>query len=430
MDFKDIGINENLIDGLKKQGIEKPTYIQKRVIPVMLEGKDIIAQSETGSGKTLAYLLPLFMKTDISEKSTQALVLTPTHELAVQVNNQLKILAENSGSAVSSALAIGGANIERQIERLKAKPPVVIGSAGRILDLIKKRKIQAHTVKTIVIDEADRMLDEANIEAVKSVIKTTLRERQVVLLSASMDKKTIKTASEFMKEPVIIEREKGLIPKNIEHFYITADKRDGIVVLRKILAGEKPKKVIVFINKPDNIQVLCEKLNFHGIKAGGIYGTAHKNDRKNVMDAFREGRINVLVASDIGARGLDFDDVEYVINLDMPEEPVFYQHRAGRTGRNGAKGKVVTVAAPFEKKLISRYEKALGIKFSEKMMSYGKISDVDAKTKELMDKKAEESKKKYFDRLKEKEKLKKAKQEKANKVNKYKLLYKKENNKK
>jgi len=406
MDFKDTGINENLIEGLAKQGIEYPTYIQQKVIPVMLEGKDIIAQSETGSGKTLAYLLPLFMKADASLKTTQALVLCPTHELAVQVHNQLKILAENSGSDVSGALIIGGAGIDRQIEKLKSKPPVVIGSAGRILDLIKKRKIQAHTVKTIVIDEADRMLDDANIQAVKDVIKTTLKERQVVLLSASMDKGTIKTASEFMKDIQIIEREKHLIPENIKHYYITADKRDGIVVLRKILAGEKPEKVIVFINKADNIQVLCEKLQFHGIKVGGIYGTAHKNDRKRVMDSFRDGKIDVLVASDIGARGLDFENVEYVINLDMPEEPVYYQHRAGRTGRNGAKGTVVTVVAPFEKKMISRYEKSLGIKFEEKMMSYGKIKDIDQKQRDILDKKQAESKKKHLEKLKEAEKKK------------------------
>ena len=424
MEFKDLGIDESLVKGLEKQGILNPTYIQQKVIPVMSQGKDVIAQSETGSGKTLAYLLPIFMKADETIKGTQAIVLTPTHELAVQVNNQFKILAENSGSSLSSALVIGGANMERQIDKLKTKPPVVIGSAGRILDLIKKRKIQAHLVKTIVIDEADRMLDDANIESVKSVIKTTLKDRQTVLLSASMGKDTIKKASEFMKEPVLIEKESGLIPKNIKHFYITADKRDGIVVLRKILAGEKPKKVIVFINKQDSIEVLCEKLKFHDIKAEGIYGAAHKNDRKKAMDDFRDGKINVLVASDIGARGLDFDSVEYVINLDMPEEAVYYQHRAGRTGRNGENGIVVSVVAPYERKLISKYERELGIKFEAKTMSHGKISDIDEKTKVAMEKKAAESKKRYA-----KKQLEKSRQAEKRNISKYKKVYNEKNKK-
>ncbi len=383
MDFRQLGISEEISSGLEKQGIFDPTYIQEKSIPVIMEGKDVIAQSETGSGKTLAYLLPIFMTVKPELKTTQAIILTPTHELAVQVNNQLKILAQNSGSAVTGALVIGGANIDRQIDKLKTKPPVVIGSAGRIHDLIKKRKIQAHTVKTLVIDEADKMLDEDNISTTKDVIKTLMRDTQKVILSASIGKATVEAAKEFMAEPVLIEKENVVIPENINHYYIVADKRDGIVILRKILAGEKPKKVIVFINRPDNIEVLCEKLKFHGIRVGGIYGSAHKNDRKNTMDAFREGRIDVLVASDIGARGLDFEDVDYVINLDIPQEAVYYQHRAGRTGRNGKKGTVVSVVTPFEVKHINHFERVFKLKFYEKMMLQGKISDVTEKQKSI-----------------------------------------------
>ena len=380
MSFTEIGISDELTEGLRKQGIEMPTDIQMKVIPEIMQGKDVIAKSETGSGKTLAYLLPIFMKVDTKLRSTQAIIVTPTHELAVQVNKQAQVLAENSGVDVRSALIIGGASITRQLDKLKEKPQIVIGSAGRILDLIKKKKIQAHTCKTIVIDEADRMLDNLNINDVKAVIKTTLAsQRQIVLLSASINEATKKAAAQIMGEPKIVEKEKGILPANIEHYYIMAEARDKIVVLRKIMAGLKPEHVIVFINNPNNIETMVEKLNFHGLKADGIYGTAHKNDRKNAMDSFREGRINILVASDIGARGLDFDGVEIVVNLDISEEPVYYQHRAGRTGRNGAGGMVISVVTDFEKKWLNRYEREFDIKFTEKVMSYGKLEDIKAK---------------------------------------------------
>ncbi|MEA5082536.1 MAG: DEAD/DEAH box helicase [Lachnospiraceae bacterium] len=380
MSFTEIGISDELTEGLRKQGIEMPTDIQMKVIPEIMQGTDVIAKSETGSGKTLAYLLPIFMKVDTKLRSTQAIIVTPTHELAVQVNKQAQVLAENAGVDVRSALIIGGASLTRQLDKLKEKPQIVIGSAGRILDLIKKKKIQAHTCKTIVIDEADRMLDSLNINDVKAVVKTTLAsQRQIILLSASINEATKKAAAQIMGEAKIVEKEKGILPANIEHYYIVAEARDKIVVLRKIMAGLKPEHVIVFINNPNNIETMVEKLNFHGLKADGIYGTAHKNDRKNAMDSFREGRINILVASDIGARGLDFDGVEIVVNLDISEEPVYYQHRAGRTGRNGAGGMVISVVTDFEKKWLNRYEREFDIKFVEKVMSYGKLEDIKPK---------------------------------------------------
>ncbi len=382
MNFINLGIDESLQKGLEKQGIETPTEVQQKVIPEMLKGIDIIAKSETGSGKTLAYLLPIFMMADADLRSTQAIIITPTHELAVQVNKQAAVLAENSCSNVKSALIIGGASASRQMDKLKEKPQIVIGSAGRILDLIKKRKIQAHTCKTIVIDEADRMLDDLNINQIKDVIKTTLAsQRQIVILSASIDDDTKKTALSFMKEPVVIEKEKGTIPKEIEHFYIVAQERDKILILRKVYAGLKPKKIIVFINNPNNIEVMVEKLNFHGLKAGGIYGAAHKDKRKTVMEAFREGRIDILVASDIGARGLDFEDVDIVLNLDISEEPVYYQHRAGRTGRNNRGGRIISVVTEAEKRWLSRYEKEFGIEIFEREMRYGKLLPVQNNVK-------------------------------------------------
>jgi len=376
MNFTELGLSEALAEGLKKEGITEPSEIQISVIPKMLEGKDVIAQSQTGSGKTLAYLCPLFMKADLSLRSTQAIVLTPTHELAAQVYREAQKLAENSGTGVRSALIIGGANIVRQTEHLKEKPQIVIGSAGRILELIKKRKIQAHTVKTIVLDEADRMLDDYNYQEVKDVVKTTLKERSMVVLSASMTAKAVERAKLFMSAPQNAKGDTDIMPKTIEHCFIECEKRESLVLIRKIMAGLKPEKTIVFVNNPMDIEVLVEKLKYHGYKACGIYGKAHKYDRKTAMESFRSGRDNILVASDIGARGLDFENVGIIINIDIPEDPVFYQHRAGRTGRGGKDGLVISFVTRNEKKWIHKYAKNLGIEFKEKEMAYGKLEDV------------------------------------------------------
>ena len=376
--FEKAGVMPELVKGLEKQGITIPTEIQSIIIKPFMDKKDIVAMSYTGSGKTLAYLLPLFMNVDTTLRSTQAIILTPTHELAVQVYRQAELLAENSGVNVKSALIIGGANIQRQIDKLKEKPQIVIGSSGRIFDLIKKRKIQAHTVKTIVIDEADRMIDDLNISGVEAVVKTTLRDRQIVMLSASVTDEASKRAMALMKEPVFLNVSSNeKLPENIEHIYITAEQREKIIVIRKLVHGENIKKGIVFINNNENIEVIVDKLNYHGIKAVGIYGKAHKYDRRNAIEDMREGRVNILVSSDLSARGLDIPGVTHVINIDIPEEPVYYLHRAGRTGRAGEKGKCISVVTDFEKKWIRKYEKTLGIKFKHMEMSYGKL--VEAK---------------------------------------------------
>ena len=279
--FEKAGVMPELVKGLEKQGITIPTEIQSIIIKPFMDKKDIVAMSYTGSGKTLAYLLPLFMNVDTTLRSTQAIILTPTHELAVQVYRQAELLAENSGVNVKSALIIGGANIQRQIDKLKEKPQIVIGSSGRIFDLIKKRKIQAHTVKTIVIDEADRMIDDLNISGVEAVVKTTLRDRQIVMLSASVTDEASKRAMALMKEPVFLNVSSNeKLPENIEHIYITAEQREKIIVIRKLVHGENIKKGIVFINNNENIEVIVDKLNYHGIKAVGIYGKAHKYERR------------------------------------------------------------------------------------------------------------------------------------------------------
>lgn len=384
--FVKLGLRPVLVGALAAQGIETPTEIQEKLIPALLMGKDVIGRSETGSGKTLAYLLPIFEKIDMDVKGTQAIILAPTHELAVQVFHQAELLQENSGMEVGCALLIGAAGIGRQLEKLKSKPRIVVGSVGRILDLIRKKKIQAHLVKTIVLDEGDRLMDDGNVEDVEAVIKTTLRDRQIVLLSASVSGEAKEKARKLMKEDAIDLEAKsgGVVPKGIRHYYILSAHREKFLHLRKIIAGEKPEKAMVFLNNPENIEVTVEKLCHHGIKADGIYGQASKMERKNALDGFREGRINVLVASDIGSRGLDIEGVTHVINLDVPEEPTHYLHRAGRCGRKGLEGTAITIVTPYERKWVHKYEKAWGLQFAQKEMSFGKLVDSQKTKKDIV----------------------------------------------
>ncbi len=379
--FVPLGLSPALLSALEKQDISQPTEIQHRLLPELLAGKDVIGRSETGSGKTLAYLLPIFERLDLSVRGTQAIILTPTHELAAQVFRQAELLQENSGIDAGCALLIGAAGIARQVERLKSKPRIVIGSTGRILDLIRRRKIQAHLVKTIILDEGDRLLEDGNIANVREVIRATLKERQIAILSASISAETKARASGLMKPDfAVVEAESAVVPKGLSHYYILSPPREKFVNLRKILAGEKPEKAIVFLNNPENIEVTVDKLCYHGIKAAGIYGTAGKLERKTALADFREGRVSVLVASDIGSRGLDIEGVTHIINLDVPEEPTHYLHRAGRCGRKGLPGTAITIVTPYERRWVHKYEKAWGLQFVQKEMSYGQLVN-SSKTK-------------------------------------------------
>ena len=390
--FQTLGLSDALVAGLAKQDITVPTDIQTKMIPAIMTGKDVVGRSETGSGKTLAYLLPIFQNIDPNVRGTQAIILTPTHELAAQVHRQAELLAKNAGVNVGCARIIGTARLQRQVERLREKPPIVVGSTGRILDLIKRKKIQAHLVKTIVLDEGDRLLEDGNFAAVQAVIKTTLRDRQLVLLSASVGGETQQRAKEIMKEDALFVEgasRVGQVPDTISHYFILTAPREKFLMLRKVLAGEKPKKAMVFLNNPENIEVTVDKLNYHGIKAAGIYGQVGKLDRKTALDDFREGRVQVLVASDIGARGLDIPDVTHVINLDIPEDPTHYLHRAGRCGRQGQTGCAISIVTPYERRWIHKYEKVWGLRFAQKDMVYGKLTDSTKTKKDLEPRKSQ-----------------------------------------
>lgn len=378
--FEDLNLNPSLIEGLKKENILEPTDIQAKTIPLALENKDIIGQSQTGSGKTLAYLLPLFQRINLEKREMQVIILAPTHELVMQIESEAKLLAKNSEMAVTSTSIIGDVNIKRQIEKLKEKPHIIVGSPGRILELIKLKKISAHTVKTIVIDEGDRLLDQNNLTQVKDVIKTTLRDRQLMLFSATVNSKTLEIAKSMMKEPefVLIE-DKVLVNENITHLYLTCEQRDKIELLRKLIASTKPTRGIIFINKPDEVEITTSKLMHHNINVYGIYGNATKEERKKALEGFRSGKYQLLVASDIAARGLDVKDVSHIFNLDLPKDSKEYLHRVGRTGRAGKLGTAISIVAEREVPSINKFEKDLNVEIKAMTIYKGTLFPIRKK---------------------------------------------------
>jgi len=374
--FEPFGLAEALTAALTEQGIIKPTAIQELTIPFIIANRDVVGQSETGTGKTLAYLLPIFQKIDTQKRETQALILTPTHELAIQIQKEIDILARDSGLAVTSTAIIGNVNITRQIEKLKGKQHIIVGSSGRILELIQKKKISAQAIKTLVLDEADRLLDENNSQTVKAVIKTTLNRTQLLLFSATLPPASLQRASELLKNPEIIRiTDKVMIAPTITHLYFLAEQRDKIEVLRKIIRHVIPRRALIFINKSEEIEKTVEKLKYHGLEAEGIYGGANKTDRRKAMDDFRSGKVSLLVASDLAARGLDIKGITHIFNLDLPEDPQLYLHRVGRTGRAGESGIAISIMNVKEIFNIKRLENTFEITISPKEMVLGKIAD-------------------------------------------------------
>ncbi|WP_235070354.1 DEAD/DEAH box helicase [Turicibacter sp. TJ11] len=375
LSFEALGLNASIVEGLIKQNITTPTAIQAQAVPVILSHQDVIAQSHTGSGKTLAFVAPLFQKVDTSKREMQVLILAPTHELVMQIDQQIKLLATNSGEAVTSTTIIGGANIEKQIKKLKdTKPHFIVGTPGRILELIKKKKITAHTIKTIVLDEADSLLDNTNTKTIQDIIKTTLRDRQLCLFSASISENTSALAQSMMKEPVIIKASDEVeMNPNIQHYYLKGDRRDKFELLRKLIVAEEPTRALIFVNQNDSMQEIAEKLNFHKKETFMMRGNIKKEERKRALDAFRNGSIRLLISTDLTARGLDIPEVTHVIHLDCPANPNEYLHRAGRTARGYQSGKSICIITEKELSTLKKYQKKFKITFDEMTVSHGKF---------------------------------------------------------
>ena len=361
MSFSDLGIIPALESALAADGITEPTAIQVEAIPTLLAGKNAYLSAETGTGKTLAYLLPLFAQIDPGQRALQVIIVVPTHELAMQIFAVGRDLAQQAGLPIRVQALIGGVSTKRQLEKLKSKPHIIVGTPGRISELIEIRKVKPHTVKSIIVDEVDRLLVGESLTEIRGIIKATLRERRLVFVSATQRAETSQEAAALAPGLVQIRAGADQVNAAIEHFYIECEERDKPEVLRKLLRALRPERAIVFVHRTANAEVLAAKLAHHQIAVVDLHG-AHDNAwRKKAIDDFRQADAKVLIASDIAARGLDIRGVSHVFNFDIPTQSKDYLHRVGRTSRAGSAGCAVSLMTAQELRLVKRYRSELDI---------------------------------------------------------------------
>ncbi|MEC0372486.1 DEAD/DEAH box helicase [Paenibacillus chibensis] len=370
--FTTLGVDQRLIDGLSEYGITEPTPVQAEAVPAILKGADVLARSQTGTGKTLAYLLPILQSIDPELKSPQKLVIAPTQELAMQIVREGEKYGQLLGIQVLGL--IGGAALKRQVEKLKLHPQLVVGTPGRVRELIEVRKLKMHNVGTIVVDEVDQVFQLGGAGDVDRILRSALRDRQLVFLSATVSEETAALVKREMQSPVEI----GIDPdqstaKGLEHIYFAGEERDKMENLRRVIRHYNPKKVMVFVNQTETIGELQSKLNFMGLSAEALYADADKMARSRVLSGFRAGKFKVLVASGVAARGLDIEGLEMVINYDPAPDSEHYVHRAGRTGRMGRSGLVVSLVTNRQIFIMNKFAKELGITLAERRLYGGKV---------------------------------------------------------
>ncbi|MDF2936225.1 MAG: box helicase protein [Paenibacillaceae bacterium] len=381
--FEALSLRKALIHNVHSMNITEPTPIQREAIPVILEGKDLIAQSQTGSGKTLAYALPVLERIDPALKKQQALILVPTRELGAQIFRVMEQAAKDTGADVQ--LLIGGASISRQIDRLRLHPQVVIGTPGRVLELIKLRKLSLHHVKTIIVDEADHIFEQGEGREVETVIKSAMRDRQLCFFSATIPDPVRHLADRWMSEPVSVHIEpERKTASTLEHVYVVTSERERIDTLRRLVRTLQPHSGIVFTNQVNDFGAILGKLQYAGLSIEGLYSEAGKQDRAKVMKDFREGRLQLLLATDVAARGLDIPEVTHVFHFDLPVDADHYVHRSGRTGRMGRQGVSVSLCAPNQLFILEKFSKSLGIEFEKRVLFEGRLSRQDELPKRLL----------------------------------------------
>ncbi|RSK50704.1 DEAD/DEAH box helicase [Bacillus canaveralius] len=357
-----------------KSGFKNPTSIQEMSIPIALEGKDLIAESPTGTGKTLGYLLPVLQKIEVEKRNIQAVILASSQELVMQILAEIQKWAEGSG--IRAASFIGGANAKRQLEKLKKSPHVIVGTPGRTLELIKQKKMKMHEVKTVVLDEADQLFVPEHENTVRQIIKSTLGDRQILLFSATLTKRTEEIAREIAREPEIIRitKDETIDASTVEHAYVITEQRDKINFIEK-LSRISGLKGLVFVRDIGNLNVLAEKLKFKKVNAEVLHSDLGKMDRQAAIRNFRTGKSNLLLATDIAARGLDIQGITHVIHYDFPRDLNQYVHRSGRTGRFGASGTVLAIVTDREERDLKKFARELGISITEKVFFKSEIVD-------------------------------------------------------
>lgn len=358
MKFQEMNLDARLLAAVEKMGFEEATPIQEATIPAALEGRDVLGQAQTGTGKTAAFGLPLLEKIEAKNKAIQALVIAPTRELAVQTGEELFRLGRDKG--IRTINVYGGAHIGRQITQLKNNPEVVIGTPGRILDLIKRGALKLGNVETLVLDEADEMLNMGFIEDIEAIISATPEKRQTLLFSATMPKAIQSIGERFMKDPVLVKiKAKEMTADLIDQYYTKVKDFEKFDLLTRFVDIHNPELAIVFARTKRRVDEVTRGLMERGYQAEGIHGDLNQAKRLSVLKDFKEKRIDILVATDVAARGLDISGVTHVYNFDIPQDPESYVHRVGRTGRAGKEGMAITFVIPHEMSYLRSIEKLI-----------------------------------------------------------------------
>ncbi|PWJ49523.1 DEAD/DEAH box helicase [Faecalicatena contorta] len=356
--FEELGLLPEIVKAVKKMGFEEASLIQAKAIPVMKTGKDIIGQAQTGTGKTAAFGIPLLEKIDPKNKKLQAVVLCPTRELAIQVAEEIRDLAKYM-HGIKVLPIYGGQEIVTQIRSLKSGTQLIIGTPGRVMDHMRRKTIKMEEVHTIVLDEADEMLNMGFREDIETILEGVPEERQTVLFSATMPKAILEITKRFQKNAELIKvTKKELTVPNIEQFYYEVKPKSKEEVLSRLLDIYTPKLSVVFCNTKKQVDILVNGLLGRGYFAAGLHGDLKQVQRDRVMQGFRSGKTDILVATDVAARGIDVDEVEAVFNYDLPQDDEYYVHRIGRTGRAGREGRsfsFVSGKEVYKLKEIQRY---------------------------------------------------------------------------
>ena len=360
-DFARLGVSEALCEALGRQDIKRPTAIQAEVLPKALQGQSLLGEAPTGTGKTLAYLLPVLMQLEAESREVQGVILAPTYELAMQIANTARDLSQQADLGIRVQGLIGGANIARQIEKLKEKPQLIIGSAGRLLELSRRKKLQLSKAKVLVLDEFDRLLDDQNLQNTADVVRLMppREQLQILLFSATTSRKALERAS-FLGEPEHITVEDTAVESGLrDDYYRITPFREKIEVLRKLTRRLNITRGLVFINKKFDVEKTLSHLRYEGLSVESLVSAGGKQERQHAVSAFSKGKVRLLLATDVAARGLDIPGIDYVVNLDVPENAQAYLHRAGRTARAGAHGAVITLADIKEAYKLEQLEKQL-----------------------------------------------------------------------
>jgi superfamily II DNA/RNA helicase len=338
--FSEFGFTDQLANAIASRNYTIPTQIQDETIPLVLEGKDIVGLSNTGTGKTAAFLLPLINRA-ILNKREQVIILAPTRELAVQIEDELLQITQNK-LGVFSAICVGGANIHRQMTRLRKHNQFIIGTPGRIMDLMKRRAISLENTRTIVLDEADRMLDMGFITDMKFIMSHMPADRQTLFFSATMGPKIKDLVKDFLKDPITVSVIKSDASKNVDQDVVRIDGRDKKELLKDLLAQEDLEKILIFGRTKHGVDELTRDISGWGHRADCLHGNKSHPQRERAVKRFKAGDVSILVATDVAARGIDINGITHVINYELPDSYEDYIHRIGRTGRAGKTGKALT----------------------------------------------------------------------------------------